>query len=168
MEGDVAPCRVANVCRHGCGAVGRAHGARHDSCLAGPPRTFGGSPADVVHEVFQPVVGEREAVAVEGVGLYDVRPRVEVVAVHTLYDMRLCEAQHVVASLQRHGVFLEALAAEVLFRQVELLQISSRSAVEYQYALPHYVQYLASRHLFTIFDVQSYNKKFELTNLLVV
>ena len=86
-------------------------------------------------EVRHRVVFHRDGRAVEGVGLEDVGAGVEVGAVDVADDGRLRDDQEVVVALELAGVVLEAVAAVVLFLQLELLDHGAHRAVEVDDAL---------------------------------
>ena len=117
------PCpRVVDVGRHRGGLVGRPEGAGHKAGLvrdpaggfigggAGEP---GGGDIKFDGTCFHPVVGQADAVGVEGVGLDDVRAGLKVLAVDVAYDVRTGEGQQVVVALQVTGEWPETLAAVV-------------------------------------------------------
>ena len=164
LEGNVALSRIVHVAAHRQRLIRRTHRAGDDNCFGvfvvpflvcgdtiaainRPLRTLRRCLAYLIHKVLQVIVAEREAVAVKRVRLYDVRPGLNVSPVHTDYGLRLGEAQHVVASLQRHRMVAEPFPPKVLLRKVQSLQICTSGAVENQDALAHYVKYFLSCHV---------------------
>src|SRR6202012_3713023 len=78
----------------------------------------GGGDVQVPHSAFQVVVGLGDGGGGEGVGLADVGAGGVIGVVQLGDDVRPGQTQKVVVALQRIGVILEPLAAEVLFAEV--------------------------------------------------
>ena len=120
VVGHVAGAGVVDVGRDGRGAGGGAQGSgdvpravrrlpRH--LVADPPRQPGRLEVDLVGEVLEAVVAQRDRRRVEGVGLDDVRAGLEVLAVDGRDDLRLGQGQQVVVALEVGRPLGEALAA---------------------------------------------------------
>ena len=120
-------------------AAGGSHAAEYETRFLGceAREFFRHSPCDAtggeVHltgAVRHAIVGERDALCVEGAGLYEVGPRLEVFAVDALDDVGSRQAQQVVATLQFPLHILEAVAPKILFPQVMLLYHRPHRPVE--------------------------------------
>ena len=83
-------------------------------------------------EILHFVVGLRNALRVEGVGLDDVGSCFEIAFVYVGDDIRTCEAQHVVVALHLPVGIGKASASEVGFGQSVLLNDSTHCTVENQ------------------------------------
>ena len=139
VEGEGAEGGVVDVGTEGEGLVGGAHGACH---VAGAAGTGGGvfvghaagqagsGEVDVAHGVLGVVVGLADAGGVEGVGLDDVGPGIEVAAVDGFDDVGPGEAQKVVVAEELAGQVGEAVAPEVGFREAVALYHSAHGTVE--------------------------------------
>ena len=99
------------------GRSGRPLGRR----VARLARQPGGGEVELVREVLHAVVGERNALRVERVGLDDVGAGLEILVVDRADDVRPGEHQQVVVALQVAGPVSESLAAEVLLGKPVLL-----------------------------------------------
>ncbi|CAB4945373.1 unannotated protein [freshwater metagenome] len=118
VEADVARARVVDVgrdrgrTRRGAERTGdparAVVGGDRVRCCAGQAR---GLEVQLVGEVLEAVVGERDRVGVEGVRLDDVGARAEVLLVDRPDDVRLRDRQQVVVADQVAGVVGEALPA---------------------------------------------------------
>jgi hypothetical protein len=80
----------------------------------------------------QPVVGLRNAGAVEGVGLDDVRARVQVLGVNVSHHVRPGEHQHIVVAPEIVPMRGKALAAKIRFSEAAALDHGAHGAVNYQ------------------------------------
>jgi len=115
VEGDAAEGRVTDVRAHGEGLVGGADGADDEAGsgmtlvkgtlgrtlgngVQGLAGEAGGSKVDVADEVLAVVVGEGDALGVEGVGLDDVCSGGEVAAVDVQNDVWAGEAEEVIVA----------------------------------------------------------------------
>ena len=144
VVGDVAGPGVVDVGGDGCRAVRRAERAQHPARPVGRALGHGvglgarerrGGDVQLVGEVLQAVVGERDALRVEGVGLEEVGARLEVGAVHPADDLRLGDRQQVVVALLVVGVVGEPLPAVVGLGQAVPLDHRAHRPVEDEDAL---------------------------------
>ncbi len=93
-------------------------------------RGAGGGDVDVVDERLGAVVGLRDAVGVERVGLDDVRARGQVFAVGGLHEIRPAQVQELVVALDVLRPALEPLAPVVLLGQPMGLQQRAHRPVD--------------------------------------
>ena len=108
------------------GLVGRACGHRV-ARLASEPRS---GDIHLVRVVLHAVVGERDALGVEGVGLDDVGAGLEVGVVDLADEVRLGQHEQVVVALDVAGPVGEALAAELLLLELVALHHRAHRAVD--------------------------------------
>ena len=139
VEGEGTQGGIVHVGAHREGLVGGAHGACHVAgLLRGAPGIFigqgacqaGGLKVDVAHMGFRVVIRLADARGVEGVGLDDVRPRLQVAPVDVRHHVGAGEAQEVVVSLQGDGRLGKERAAEVGFREAAALYHGAHGAVQ--------------------------------------
>jgi len=104
--------------------------------VGGGARQFRAFQIDVPHRLFvQPVVVLGDHRGREGVGLGDVGAGGEILVVQAGDDVGPGQAQDVVIALHLADVAGEALAAEILFRQVAALDHHAPGPVEHEDAL---------------------------------
>jgi len=139
VEGDGAERRVVHVGRERQRAIRRADGARDEPRpvgRAGRPRSggFARQPGrrdvQLVDERLKVVVGLRDRVAAEGVGLDDVAAGSEVLVVDLPDDVGAGEDQELVVALHVVPVLAKALAAVVRFAELATLDHRAHCAVE--------------------------------------
>jgi hypothetical protein len=137
VERNPAEAGVVHVGRERRRAVGRSHRAGHEARLAGSGEVVGrlaadlcGRFVDLVHVRLQVVVGERDRLRVEGVGLDDVRAGLEVLAMHVVEHGGVGDRQHVARALEIARMVREALAAERCLVQPVGLDLRAHRAVE--------------------------------------
>ncbi len=120
VERDGAEARVVHVGREGERAVHRAQHAGDEARarrraaargVRGLAREARPREVQLVHDALEPVVGLRDRGRVEGVGLEDVRARLEVLGVDRADEIGAGEGQQVVVAAQVARVAVEALAA---------------------------------------------------------
>ena len=90
---------------------------------------------DVVDEGFEVVVGLRDDLAAEGVGLDDVGTGFEEAAVDVGNDFGFGQAEHVAVALEVLVMVLEPLPAKIRLAQLEPLQRRPHRAVDDDNAL---------------------------------
>ena len=141
VEIDVAETRVVDFGRDRRGLVGRSEHAGDEARLARVAlhravRRFAGElgrgVVQFVHQALQAVVGLRRSVRVEGVGLDDVGPGLEVLVVDLANHLRMRQGKEIVVALQVARRLEEALAAEVRLRELVALDGRAHRAVQYQ------------------------------------
>ena len=145
IKGDRAESRIMHVGRKRGRLAGRPEGAGDETNaarLCGHDRVRRGAgvarPCHVqlVSQLLQLVVRQRDRGGVERVGLDDVRPGLEVLAMDGLDDLRLRQAEQVVVPLQILRPILEPLAAKPRLVQLVSLDHRPHRAVENDNALP--------------------------------
>ena len=141
VEGHVAGAGVVDVGRDGRRPRGRAERAgdvpllvrRLRGRLVGDPAGEpGGLEVELVGQLLHAVVGQRDRVGVEGVGLDDVGAGGEVLAVDRRDDVRLGDRQQVVVALEVARPVREALAAVARLRGPVALDRRAHGAVDHQ------------------------------------
>ena len=141
---DVAEARVVDVGRDGGGAVGRPHGAGDDARPVGRLGRYGigrgarqlcGGHVHLEGEVLHAVVGQRDALRIEGVGADDVGAGLQVGRVDGADRLRLGQHQQVVVALDQLAVIGEALAAVILLLQLQALDHGAHRTVDDEDAL---------------------------------
>ena len=139
VEGDVALARVVDVGRDRRGAVGRAERAGHQPwpVRGGTRRRVGRLAGELrrgavhfVHDRLEAVVGLRDRVGIEGVGLDDVGAGRQVVRVDVADDLRLGQHQQVVVALEIRRMVGEARTAVARLVQVVALDHGAHRAVD--------------------------------------
>ena len=139
LEGDGPERRVVHVRRQGERPVGGADGARHEPRavrrLRRPrpcrvAREARGLDVDVVHHVFEAVVGLGNRGAVEGARLDDVGPSLEIRVVDAADDVGPRQHEEVVVALEVARMGGEPLAAEIGLRQAVPLHHRPHRPVE--------------------------------------
>ena len=137
--------RAIHIGRHGGRAVGRPDRPCHPShspwirlqkFVRGFPCQPGGGQVDVPHRGFQGVIRLGDRGGVKGVGLNDLRARLEVGLVDASDHIRPGDRQNIVVSLEVLGMGDEALSPEILFRQVVPLDHGSHGPVHEHDPLP--------------------------------
>ena len=140
-EGDRPVARVAHVGGHRQALVERAEGAGDEArprrvplgeAVRRRPGEAGRRAVQLRHHRLQPVIGLGDARRVEGVGLDEVRPRLEVRRVDLGDDRRLGEDQQVVVPPEIARVVPEPLAAERCLVEAAALDHRPHRAVEEQ------------------------------------
>ena len=118
VVGDVAGSGVVDVRRDRRGPRRRPEGACHVAGLlrgaefvGGLARQGGACVVQLVGQLVHVVVGQRDRVRVERVGLEDVGTRLEVLAVDPLDDLRLGQVEQVIVALQSGRPLAEPFAA---------------------------------------------------------
>ena len=89
----------------------------------------------LVGQRLHPVVGQGNARGIEGVCFDDVRPGLEIGPVDGTDQLRLCETQKIVMSLQITIPIGKALASKISLQQDILLDHSAHRAIENDDAL---------------------------------
>jgi hypothetical protein len=160
VERDVAEGRVLHVGRDAARAVRGADGPAHEAraggvqalgLVASPPGQLGALHVELAHQVLHLVVGHGDRRAGEGVGLDHVRLAVhQVLQVDVVDHLGPGQRQQVVVALEpvRGVEVFEALAAEVGFLELVLLDHRAHRAVQDQDARLHFVEQLRERREF--------------------
>ena len=136
VEGDRPVVRVVGIGGEGGGAVGGPDRAGHEAgpvpAALGdrPPRAGRRSEVDRPHMASQTVVGQRDAVGVEGVGREHLRAGLKVAPVDGHDGLGLGEREKVVAALQIMGMIGQLGAAISRLVQAELLDRRSHRAIQ--------------------------------------
>ena len=86
-------------------------------------------------EILQAVVGQRDGIGVERVGLDDIGTRLQILSVNLGHGIRTGQHEHVVAPLQPHRPVGKTLAAVILLGESVLLHHRAETAVEQHDAL---------------------------------
>jgi hypothetical protein len=142
IKGDGAIAGIVDVGRDRQGAVGRPDGAGDEAAaavfrlsqgrrLAGEARAFA---VELVDDRLEPVIGLRDRGARKGVGLDDIGAGLKVAQVDVADGVGLREDEKVVVAAQIVAVIAEALAAKILFGQLQRLDLGSHGAVEHENA----------------------------------
>ena len=87
--------------------------------------------------ILELVVGHRDGLGIERVGLEDVGTRLEIREVHIAHQVALGDAEEVIAALQFARVVGELLASEVGLAQLVTLQHGAHGAVQHQDPVTH-------------------------------
>ena len=96
--------------------------------VGGLARKFRGAPADLVRLLAEPILGKHDRRAAERIRFDDVRPGFEIFAVDSQHHVRPGDHEILVAAFQMR-------AAEILRRQVLLLQHGAHRAIQDEDAL---------------------------------
>ena len=139
IEGHSASRRAGNILRCRGRAAGGPEGSRHPALTRGilghelvgsSARHLSPGAVEVVNKPFQLVIRHRDRGGIKGVGLNDVRARVEVLPMDVLNDGRLRDIQHIVTLAQIPRMVCEFLAAVVGFLQLMGLNHCAHGAVD--------------------------------------
>jgi hypothetical protein len=137
--GDAARAGIVRVARDGGGTVGRTHragdeadaaGIRRHELVAHPRSQPGGLDVELGNDVLKVIVGLRDGLRVEGVGLDDVGASLEELAVDAGDDVGSRQGEQIAITLQQLVMILEALAAEIFLLELVLLQGGAHGAVD--------------------------------------
>ena len=143
VKGDITKCRIVHVRRDRGGAVGRAKHACDVARFlwrAGRPfvgtgtRQFRRLIVDLRRQGFHLVIRHGDSCRVEGVGLNDIRARLEIGVMNGGDNLWLAEHQQVVVTFQIAGPVGEAVAAKVVFTQTIALDHGAHTAIQHQNA----------------------------------
>ena len=141
IEIDVPVRRILYLRRHAQGLVGRPHGPSNEAWAVGVTvrpslcRLFGQLrclQVQVVDQRFRAVVGLRDSLGVERIGLDDVAARCQIGLVDVPNQLRLREDQQVVVAEHSPRVVAQTLPAKGVFAQALALDEGSHGAVEHQ------------------------------------
>jgi hypothetical protein len=143
VEIDVAKTRIVDARRQRRGAIGGADRAGHEARLPGAFGVLVGNfarqarrrPVELHHHAFHAVVALGRRAGIEGIGLDDVGPGLQVLAVYLADHRRLRQRQQIVVALQIARPVVEALTAiRRLIGRIGL-DHGAHGAVEHQDAL---------------------------------
>ena len=147
---------VSHVGRNRERAVRRPDGARDEPGFvrvcpgkfrAEPLGDFRGLEVDLIHEALQGIVGLRDGVRVESVGLNDIAPNLEKGVVNLPDNFRLGEGKEIVVSLQIARVIPEPIPAKIRLFEIVALNHGARGAVQHHDSLFQNRSELFNRHL---------------------
>ena len=122
IEADIAEARVVDVRGNRCRATGGPQHARDKTrlvrrlrgeFLGGRARQSGARAVEFVHQLGHAVVGHRHGIRIEGIGLDNIRARLQVGGMDAANDLRLGQRQQVVVALLVAMVGVEAVAVIV-------------------------------------------------------
>ncbi len=139
VERDRAEARIVHVGRERGGLVGRAEPPCHEARFAGMLRLPGAhhvggkacrGDVEFARQPLHAVVGERDRGRIEGVGLDDVRARLQVLRVYVANQLRLGQRKEVVVAAQLLRPCAEARAAIVFLGEPGALDHRAHRPVE--------------------------------------
>jgi hypothetical protein len=145
LPGDVPRAWVVDVGRDGRGLGRRAQGPGHEARLVRRPlgrlvrrgpRQSRGRLVDLLDQILEVVLSQRDGRAIERVGADDVRAGGQVLVVDVADDLRMGEVEHLVGALEVAGMIGESVAAELLLGQLVALDERPHRAVEHENPLP--------------------------------
>ena len=146
IEGGRTEAGVVHIGREGERAVGRTDRTGDEEGPAGllcsdplhcSACDLGGRDVELARELLEPVVGLRDPLRREGVGLDDVGARSQILAVNLLEQRRLREREQIAVALEVTRPCSEPLSAQVGIAQPVALDHGPHRSVQNHNALPH-------------------------------
>ena len=141
--------RITDVRTHGTSFIGRSHISCYEAWFVGCRKliTFDTRQASAFEShlpstVFQVIISLRNALTREGVRRNDVGARLQVTSVNIRDNIRASDVEHIVVALHHSRHIAEAIASEVFFCKIILLNLSTHGTIQNQNLLLNNLSYI--------------------------
>ena len=141
--------RITDVRTHGTSFIGRSHISCYETWFIGcrklitfDTRQAGALESHLPSTVFQVIISLRDALTREGVRRNDVGARLQVTSVNIRDNIRTSDVEHIVVALHHSRHIAEALASEVFFCKIILLNLSTHGTIQNQNLLLNNLSYI--------------------------
>ena len=154
IESNGTESRVVHIGTHGASLVGRSYRACHKTrllrilgCIFIRQFTgkLGCSQVDFPTIVLHMIIRHRNALCIEGIGLDDIRPCFQILAMDVTDDIGSRQTQQVV-TLHLSGLLHKTIPTKFLFREIIFLYHGSQRSIQYQDALTNQLLYCFHNH----------------------